>query len=83
MSSAKKTGAPSPSPDEQSAVRARRASNPELTPLPRAVRIEQKLALARSLLAELPADDARGQLLHIALLRRDEVLLDGILASLK
>jgi hypothetical protein len=48
---------------------------------PRA-RLEQKLVLARSVLATLSAADDRARLLHIAVLRRDESLLDGVLASL-
>lgn len=83
MSPAKKTGVSGASPDEQSTVRARRASHPELTPIPRDLRIEQKIAIAESLLAALPPGDSRAHLLHIAALRRDEALLDGILSSLK
>lgn len=45
-------------------------------------RLEKKLALAQALLARLEPNDARSRLLHIALLRRDESLLDGILAEL-
>ena len=45
-------------------------------------RLESKLAEARALLARLEPQDARARLLHIAMLRRDEALLDGILAEL-
>jgi hypothetical protein len=34
------------------------------------------------MLAKLEPQDARARLLHIAMLRRDEALLDGILAEL-
>jgi hypothetical protein len=40
------------------------------------------LAQATELLAKLEPQDARARLLHIAVLRRDESLLDGILAEL-
>jgi len=45
-------------------------------------RLESKLAQAAALLAKLEPQDARARLLHIATLRRDEALLDGILAEL-
>ena len=45
-------------------------------------RLESKLARARALLTRLEPQDARARLLHIATLRRDEPLLDGILAEL-
>lgn len=45
-------------------------------------RLESKLTEAASLLAKLEPQDARARLLHIAMLRRDEALLDGILAEL-
>lgn len=45
-------------------------------------RLESKLATAAALLARLEPQDARARLLHIAMLRRDESLLDGILAEL-
>lgn len=45
-------------------------------------RLEQKVALATSLLAKLPANDPRARLLHVAVLRRDEALLDGVLSEL-
>ncbi|MEI9941805.1 MAG: hypothetical protein WDO69_31715 [Pseudomonadota bacterium] len=45
-------------------------------------RLETKLAEAAALLAKLEPQDARARLLHIAMLRRDEALLDGILAEL-
>ena len=56
---------------------------PESTPaLSRDERLAQKLAEATTLLAAMAPRDPRGRLLHIAVLRRDETLLDGILAEL-
>jgi len=45
-------------------------------------RMEFKIIAAKDLLAKLEPRDARARLLHIAVLRRDEALLDGILAEL-
>ena len=45
-------------------------------------RLVSKLAEAAALLAKLEPQDARARLLHIAMLRKDESLLDGILAEL-
>jgi len=80
------------SPDDQSSVRERTpvpSTSPSVAPPPPGVpaatpraRLEQKLVLARSVLAKLPGTDDRARLLHIAVLRRDESLLDGVLASL-
>ena len=44
--------------------------------------MEYKIIAAKELLAKLEPQDARARLLHIAVLRRDESLLDGILAEL-
>jgi hypothetical protein len=49
----------------------------------RAARIEQKVRIARLLLDYLPADDAHARLLRVAVIRRDEVLLDGVLTELQ
>ncbi len=73
--------------DEGSSVRERapassgqaRKSDPNLS---LDQRLESKLAQAQALLARLEPQDARARLLHIAVLRRDEALLDGILAEL-
>jgi hypothetical protein len=46
------------------------------------VRFARKLLLAKDLLRQLPAADNRGRLLQMAVLRRDEALLDGILSLL-
>jgi hypothetical protein len=45
-------------------------------------RIEHKVRLATALMRDLPMSDARVRLLHIAIMRRDESLLDGVLAEL-
>jgi len=45
-------------------------------------RLEQKLRRARAVLASLPVGDDRGRLLHVAIMRRDEALLEGVLSSL-
>jgi len=45
-------------------------------------RLHSKLIEAAALLAKLDPEDARARLLHIAVLRKDEALLDGILAEL-
>jgi hypothetical protein len=75
--------------DEDSSVRERsgasisqppsRKSDPNFTLDERLV---SKLAEAAAMLARLEPQDARARLLHIAMLRRDEALLDGILAEL-
>ena len=45
-------------------------------------RIEQKLRVATALVRNLPPTDTRVRLLNIAIMRRDEALLDGVLAEL-
>ena len=45
-------------------------------------RIEHKVRLATALMRDLPISDARVRLVHIAIMRRDESLLDGVLAEL-
>ena len=78
---------PTPStPDDQSAVRERSSPPPPpASPLssgaPRE-RLEAKLRTARAVLDNLPASDERARLLHIAIMRRDEALLDGVLGAL-
>ncbi|MFO7180422.1 MAG: hypothetical protein DIU78_017110 [Pseudomonadota bacterium] len=57
-------------------------SDPDLLPLSREARIEQKLILAERLLARLPQSDSRARLFHAAVLRRDEALLDALLVEL-
>jgi hypothetical protein len=51
-------------------------------PLSREERIEQKLIEAERRLRDLGASDSRARLLQVAVLRRDEALIDAILASL-
>jgi hypothetical protein len=70
------------SPDDQSTVR--QVSQP---PPPFGVggsreRLEGKLRTARELLEKLPASDERARLLQVAVMRRDEALLDGVLSAL-
>jgi hypothetical protein len=91
MDSARKTPDPdarsSKLTDEESSIREsekrserpRRPSDPSFS---LAQRMESKLLAATALLAKLEPQDARARLLHIAVLRRDESLLDGILAEL-
>ena len=45
-------------------------------------RLEHKVRLATALLEKLPANDPRARMLHVAVLRRDEALLDGVLSEL-
>jgi hypothetical protein len=45
-------------------------------------RLEQKVRLASALLRNMPPTDTRVRLLNIAIMRRDESLLDGVLAEL-
>ena len=45
-------------------------------------RLEQKVRLATALVRSLPLTDTRVRLLNIAIMRRDESLLDGVLAAL-
>ncbi|MEO6599892.1 MAG: hypothetical protein ABIQ16_08485 [Polyangiaceae bacterium] len=78
------SGAPN---DEGSSVRERRSSSPvparKSDPnLSLDQRLVSKLAEAATMLARLEPQDSRARLLHIAMLRRDEALLDGILAEL-
>jgi hypothetical protein len=81
--------------DDGSAIRERSTSvRPAASAPPRTVtsatgsvaaargRLEEKLRTGRALLASLPAGDDRARLLHVAIMRRDESLLDGVLSSL-
>src|SRR5690606_36835686 len=76
----KREGAPEPVPPSTS--RRKMPSDPELLPLSREARIEQKLILAERLLARLPRSDSHARLFHAAVLRRDEALLDALLVAL-
>jgi hypothetical protein len=66
--------------DSAGSVRPRQESSATLGS--RDDRIEQKLRLASALMRNLPATDTRVRLLNIAIMRRDESLLDGVLAEL-
>lgn len=48
----------------------------------RSVRLLAKVGEAEALLEQLPPTDTRAALLRVAVLRRDEVLIDGLLAEL-
>jgi hypothetical protein len=48
----------------------------------RTARIDTKLSIAKLLLERLPPLDARARLLGSAILRRDEVLIDAVLAEM-
>jgi hypothetical protein len=76
-------------PDDESSVRERAPSRPSIPPPSGAGsasatrdRLEAKLRTARGVLATLSAADDRARLLHIAIVRRDESLLDGVLSAL-
>jgi hypothetical protein len=82
-----------PADDERSTIRSRDGEAPVSTPAPKAARrsdpelsldqrMEKKMLLATSMLAKLDPFDTRARLLHIAVLRRDETLIDGVLAEL-
>jgi hypothetical protein len=45
-------------------------------------RLEKKMRIAGELMKDLPSTDARVRLLYVAIMRRDEALLDGVLAEL-
>jgi hypothetical protein len=45
-------------------------------------RLEKKMRLAGELMRDLPSTDSRVRLLYIAIMRRDEALVDGVLAEL-
>jgi len=45
-------------------------------------RLEKKMLKAGELVKHLPPSDARVRLLYVAIMRRDEALLDGVLAEL-
>lgn len=93
--SAAKSRPPMPSTSEASTVRERSPSPPPAESAgaaPRLAsgsagstwdRLDAKLRTARAVLASLSATDDRARLLHIAILRRDESLLEGVLAALK
>ncbi|MDX2051769.1 MAG: hypothetical protein SFV15_05210 [Polyangiaceae bacterium] len=83
--------APPPPSEETDATRVRvRRPDGSLPPATRqdveevgehADRVTRKLATARILLASLPVSHPQSGLLRVAILRRDETLLDGLLAG--
>jgi len=95
MSLSHKHRVPQPStPDSESTVRERVTPAP-MPAAPRGApsasppaalssrdRLEGKLNVARNVLANLSASDDRARLLHVAIMRRDEALLDGVLSAL-
>lgn len=82
--------------DGQASLRPRQESSPELegagskrshsSTRPAAGslddRLEQKMRQAGELVKGLPASDTRVRLLYVAIMRRDEALLDGVLSEL-
>ena len=73
--------------DEPSSIRERATASPQPSRksdpnLSLDQRLHSKLREAAALLAKLEPEDARAHLLHMAMLRKDEALLDGILAEL-
>jgi len=82
MSKPEKSRPPLPSVNDDSSVRDRSPSAPpSISAGASRVRLEAKLKTGRALLATLSASDDRARLLHVAIVRRDESLLDGVLAS--
>jgi hypothetical protein len=68
--------------DGAESARPRQQSSSELRTPTRDDRLEQKVRLASALLRNMPSTDTRVRLLNIAIMRRDESLLDGVLAEL-
>jgi hypothetical protein len=72
-----------PDGDERPAAPADAHRQRSSTPAPSlSERLEQKMLRATALLEKLPVNDPRARLLHAAVLRRDESLLDGVLSEL-
>ena len=72
--------------DERSAVRPRTprpSQRPSVSEQLRGDRLERKVRLAIILQDTLPATDSRARLLRVAIVRRDEALLDGLLKELR
>jgi hypothetical protein len=57
-------------------------STPELSAGSLDERLERKMRAAGELVRDLPPTDSRVRLLYIAVMRRDETLLDGVIAEL-
>lgn len=77
---------PSPAPadaiDDPTQKRASATAKPSETVAERTRRIEQKVSVASLLLRRLSPVDPRARLLSSAVLRKDEVLLDAVLAQM-
>lgn len=82
VDSASRPKLPSDSSGTHRSVRASSIPPASQLPLSREQRIEQKLQEAEQRLRRLGTLDSRVRLLQVAVLRRDEALLDAILASL-
>lgn len=54
-------------------------ASPSPSPATRSAKLGEKLAKARALQQQLPAESREAQLLAIAVLRRDEILLDELI----
>ena len=69
---------------EYAAVRPEDSQRPRSTEsiTERTARIDTKLSIAKLVLERLPPLDARARLLGSAILRRDEVLIDAVLAEM-
>lgn len=76
------TPAPSAAPSSPHAAPPSPSAAPPLSWGSSRDRLEAKLNLARNVLANLPSTDDRARLLHVAIMRRDEALLDGVLSAL-
>ena len=87
MTDPAKSRPPSIPDDSNSSVRERSPSQPSIAPPSGSAsatrdRLEAKLRIARDVLGSLSAADDRARLLHMAIVRRDEALLDGVLSAL-
>ena len=64
--------------EERSAIRSHRLT-PRGTYVERNARINLKVQLAKVVISQAPQNDRRARLLRMAILRRDEVLLDELM----
>lgn len=71
------------SSDEHTAVAPKKSGDSsDSVVVRRSQKLEEKARLAQRLLERLPPNDRRRRLLHAAILRRDEMLLDGFIEEL-
>jgi hypothetical protein len=80
-------GGPRPRAESSSQIRVdppqrERGSSPQLVTGSLDERLERKMRAAGELVRDLPPTDSRVRLLYIAVMRRDEALLDGVIAEL-